>query len=153
MLRRHWMTACCLALAAVAGCGRDDARDTGATGGAGTATAAPAAERLEVQGIRLGNAIGADKAVTTETDDFKPTETIYAVVSTRGTAPSATLRAVWTYQDGQVVDEQTQTIAPTGAANTEFHVSKPSGWPTGEYKVEVFLDGRSVGTKDFDVKK
>ena len=36
--------------------------------------------------IRLGNAIGADKRVTNETEDFRPTETIYASVATTGIA-------------------------------------------------------------------
>jgi len=57
------------------------------------------------------------------------------------------------YQDGQIVDESTQTIAPTGAARTEFHISKPDGWPAGKYKLEVLLNGTSAGTKDFDVQR
>ena len=54
-------------------------------------------------------------------------------------------------RDGQVVNESTQTIAPTGDARTEFHISKPDGWPSGKYKLEVFLNGSSAATKDFEV--
>jgi hypothetical protein len=52
-----------------------------------------------------------------------------------------------------VVDESTQNIAPTGSAATvtEFHLSKPDGWPAGGYKVEVLLNGTSAGTRDFKV--
>ena len=65
---------------------------------------------------------------------------------------SASLKARWTYEDGQVVDESAQTIAPTGgAAVTEFHISKPTGWPVGSYKVEVLLDGAPAGSKNFKV--
>ena len=32
---------------------------------------------------------------------------------------------------GQVVDETTQTIVPTGNDATEFHVAKPGGLPAG----------------------
>jgi uncharacterized protein YfaS (alpha-2-macroglobulin family) len=66
-------------------------------------------------------------------------------------APTATLKARWTYQDGQVVNESTQTIAATGDARTEFHISKPDGWPAGKYKLEVLVNGSSAATKDFEV--
>jgi uncharacterized protein YfaS (alpha-2-macroglobulin family) len=107
---------------------------------------------VKVSDVTLGRAIGGDKAVTDKTDNFKPNDTIYASVTTDGTAASSSLRARWTYSDGQVVNESTRTIAPNGRAGTEFHIAKPDGWPLGNYQVEVFLDGRSVETKKFEVK-
>ena len=50
-------------------------------------------------------------------------------------------------------DESTQTIAPAGDARTEFHISKPDGWPTGKYTLEVFLNGSSAATKDLEVDR
>jgi hypothetical protein len=107
---------------------------------------------VTVATVELGNQIGADKRVTQQLTSFAPKDTIYATVVTNGSAPSATLTAKWTYQDGQVVNESTQTIAPNGPAATEFHISKPDGWPAGTYRVEVSLNGRSAGTKEFEVK-
>ncbi len=107
---------------------------------------------VRVTDVTLGRAIGGDKAVTDKTDDFQPNDTIYASVATEGTAASASLRARWTYGDGQVVDEATRTIAPGGRALTEFHIAKPDGWPPGDYQVEIFLDGKSAETKKFEVK-
>jgi len=64
------------------------------------------------------------------------------------------LHAKWTFGDsGQVVKEEDLDIAPTGPANTEFHISKPSGWPVGKYKVEISADGAVAASKDFEVKK
>jgi len=107
---------------------------------------------VKVTDVTLGRAIGGDKAVTDKTDNFKPNDTIYASVATEGTAASASLRARWTYGDGQVVDETTRTIAPNGRAMMEFHIAKPDGWPLGNYQVEIFLDGTSAETKKFEVK-
>jgi len=149
MNRRLWLAPLC-AVALVAGACNRDTADTGAAGGTGTMSAPAAA--VAVDEIRTGKTIGADNRVVEETNDFAPTETIYASVRTTGTAPSATLVAKWTFQDGQVVSEDSRTIAPNGAAVTEFHTSQPAGLPKGNYKVEVSLDGRSVGTKDFEVK-
>ena len=49
--------------------------------------------------------------------------------------------------------EGSETIAPTGPSVTEFHISKPSGWPIGKYKVEISADGTPATTKEFEVKK
>jgi hypothetical protein len=62
------------------------------------------------------------------------------------------LAAKWTYQDGQTVNESSQSIAPTGPAATAFQVAKPDGFPAGKYKVEITKDGVSAGTREFEVK-
>lgn len=45
------------------------------------------------------------------------------------------------------MDETEQTIAPTGESATEFHISKPDGWPAGKYRVEILLNGATVQTR------
>jgi hypothetical protein len=117
-----------------------------------TTPAPPAPAPVAVASVDLGTAVGPDQKVTTPATEFAPTDTIYAAVSTTGSAANAVLNAKWTYQDGQTVNESSQTIAPNGAAVTTFHISKPDGWPAGTYKVEVSLDGSPVATKDFSVK-
>ena len=107
---------------------------------------------VTVTAVEMGRAVGGDKRVTDKTDEFKPNDVIYASVVTSGTSANSTLKARWTYQDGQVVEESEQAIAPTGDAATEFHISKPDGWPAGKYRVEVFLDGSPTQAKDFTVK-
>ena len=106
---------------------------------------------VRVTDVDLGRTLGADKRVTDKTDSFKPNETVFVSVTTEGSASSATLKARWTYEGDQLVQESSQTIAPTGPAVTEFHVAKPDGWPKGSYKVEVFLNGNSVETESFKV--
>jgi hypothetical protein len=115
------------------------------------APSAPAA--VTVTSINLGKAIGPDKKVTAPTDSFAKGDTIYAAVDTAGSG-DATLKAKWTYHKGDktaVVDESTQTIKATGPATTEFHVSKPDGWPAGDYQVELTLNDKPAGTKKFSV--
>jgi hypothetical protein len=115
-----------------------------------TPPAAPAG--VAVTSVDLGTAVGPDQKVTSPTTTFGPKDTIYAAVSTSGSATNATLGAKWSYQDGQTVNDSSQTIAPTGPAVTTFHISKPDGWPAGNYKVEISLDGKAVSSKDFEVK-
>jgi hypothetical protein len=132
-----------LAAALSAACARSS-ENPGATGTAGTA--------VRVSKIDIGRSLAADKTINDSTGSFKPNDTIYASIATEGAAATATLKARWTYQEGQVVNESTQTLAPTGDARTEFHISKSDGWPTGKYKLEVFLNGSSAATRDFQVE-
>ena len=118
---------------------------------ADTAAAAPAP--FAVSDVTLGKAIGADKRVASPSTTFGPKDTIYASVATTGSAPSKTLSAKWTFQDGQTVKADSQSIAPTGPAVTEFHLSKKSAWPAGKYKVEISVDAVSSKNKDFEIKK
>ena len=111
--------------------------------------AAPAPFALS--SVSLGKQIGADKKVAEDLAVFAPADTIYASVSTTGVSPSTTLKARWTYEDGQLVNESQQTIAPTGPSVTEFHIAKPSGWPAGKYQVEISSAGGTL-TKPFEVR-
>ena len=117
-----------------------------------TANGPAAAGVVRVTQLDLGRSLAADKGIADKTTDFRPTDTIYLSVETDGSASQASLAAKWTYQDGQVVKESNENIAPTGKARTEFHISKPDGWPAGKYAVAVTLNGAAAGTKDFEVK-
>jgi hypothetical protein len=135
------LTLCLTALVALAACGRGDrAGETTRTDG------------VRVTDVTLGRAIGGDRAITDRTETFGPNDTIYASVTTDGTAESVTLRARWTFEDGQVVDESTRTISPHGQERTEFRISKPDGWPAGKYTLEVFVNDRSAESKNFQVR-
>jgi hypothetical protein len=118
-----------------------------------TTTTMPAP--VSVTAVTLGNAIGPDKKVVAASETFGPKDTIYASVDTMGTG-HAKLRAVWTFVKGEKtakVDETTVELDATGPTVNEFHVSKPSGWPKGDYRLEIFLGDTSTPamTKTFKV--
>ena len=116
---------------------------------------APAPAAVTVSSAQLGNAIGADKKVMAAGEAFAPKDTIYASVETAGSG-TATLKSKWTYiaKDGKSVPvkEDTMQIQATGPAVNEFHVSKPDGWPAGNYQVEILLNDQVVQTKKYSVK-
>ena len=126
-------------------------------GCSGSAAPPPATQSaLSVADIDVGRSVATDKTIADKTETFRPGDTFYVAVKTVGSAPTATLVAHWSYEDGQRISEATQTIAPSGPAVTEFHVSRPNGpgdgWPTGNYKVEIVLNGVSAGTEKFKVQ-
>ena len=138
----------------LAACGKKEEPAPAAAPPAASAPApAPAAPaEVAVASVDLGSAVGPDQKVTTPTTTFGPKDTIYAAVSTTGSSSNATLAAKWSYQDGQTVNDSSQTIAPNGPAVTTFHISKPDGWPAGNYKVEISLNGKVASSKDFTVQ-
>jgi hypothetical protein len=108
---------------------------------------------LRVSDVEIGRRIGSDKRINDQTDDFAVRDTIYVSVVTEGASSGSRIAAKWTYNDKQVVDSSSQTISPAGGTTvTEFHITKPTAWPKGKYKVEIRLDGVAAGTKDFEVK-
>ena len=133
------------ALAACSGGG--DAEKSGDQTGGNTAQSAS----LKVGTIQLGKAVGPDRKVTAETDEFTPFETVYASVSTVGSAQNATVTARWSTADGQSVGETTQSVTQNGEVWSEFHVSRPGGFPKGKYKVEILVNGAPAGSEEFTI--
>jgi hypothetical protein len=115
-----------------------------------------AAATASVVSVDLGNAVGPDMKVTTPMTTFGKKDTVIAAVTTSTSDPLATvpgkLGAKWTFQDGQVVNDESKDVNFTGTGVTDFQVAKPDGWPAGNYKVEISLDGNLVQSKDFSVK-
>ena len=109
-------------------------------------------QEVQVSRVELGRGMGSDKMVTDLTAEFRPNETVYATVVTTAAPANTELTARWTYQDGQVVEETKQMVAPGSESASEFHISKPDGWPAGKYKLEVLVNGTPAATKEFEVK-
>lgn len=119
---------------------------------ASTAGMAPAnAAAVTLSTVELGSTVDASNKILASGTSFAPKDTIYASVDTSGSG-SATLAAKWSYQDGQTVHEDSKTLNATGPETTAFMISKPSGLPAGNYKVDISLNGSQVASKAFTVK-
>ena len=142
-----------LTLAVCAACGKKDGDNTQTSAGTIGGTTNATTSAVRVADVTVGRGLGTDKRVSMETTDFRPADTVYASVHTTGTGSNTQITARWTFEDGQQVDERTESISPTGDAYTEFHVAKPSGWPAGKYTVHILINGQEATSKDFTVKK
>jgi hypothetical protein len=120
-------------------------------------TPAVPAVPLKVVTLAIGKSVGSDHKVAVELDTFGPVDTVYAAVGTTGSSPGAKLTARWASVSRSGAEkpagDETKTIAPTGDTVTEFHLVNPGGLATGDYKIEILLDGQSVATKAFRVAK
>ncbi len=114
----------------------------------------PSAMPVSVIAVDLGTAVGADNKVATSMSTFGAKDTIHAAVTTDGAASNTSLAVKWTFagEKPMTVNEESKTLNTTGPATTEFHISKPDGFPVGKYKVEISLNGAFVQSRDFEVK-
>ena len=119
------------------------------------ATPAPATAGTTFTSVELGNGVNASGNALSGAPmtTFGAKDTIYALVATNsGSATPAKISARWTFGGSTLVNESTRDVAATGNSVTEFHISKPDGWPAGKYSVAISIDGKPVGSKDFEVK-
>lgn len=113
------------------------------------ASDAPAA--VTFGSVELGSTVDASNKILASGSSFAPKDTIYASVDTSGSG-TATLDAKWSDQNGQTVHEDSKTLQSTGPQTTAFMISKPSGFPAGNYKLDISLNGSQVASKDFSIK-
>jgi hypothetical protein len=106
---------------------------------------------LTVETIQIGRSLNEDQSIAAQATTFKPNETIYvsALNSARG---DGTVKVRW-YMGTQLLSEREKQVKFQGAGATEFNISSATGFPVGDYRVEVFVDGQPVGTRNFDVRE
>ncbi len=114
-------------------------------------TAACRRSPLEVSTIQLGRALSADNQIGSHTTVFRPDDTIYVSVLTTATG-AGTIGVRWMYGD-RLISDPSKDVSYKGPAATEFHIQNSGGFPPGNYSVEAFLDGESVGRRTFTVER
>jgi len=106
---------------------------------------------LRVTTIQTGKSLNSDKSVGNHTTRFKPDDTMFASVLTDGPG-SGTIGVRWRYA-GRLVSEETKSVSYRDHAATEFHIQNSSGFPDGEYTVEILVDGQPFATRSLKVEK
>ena len=113
------------------------------------------APAVQITDAQLAAQIGEDLLPIVPTELFKPIDTIYLSISTiASTDTPGSLGVAWryTYQgEQQAVHSEGKELIFSGAGVTVFQMSKPDGWPDGEYSAEIFLNGKSERRLKFKV--
>jgi hypothetical protein len=98
-----------------------------------------------------------DKEGKDATTTFAPTDTFYSVVNLANAPDDTKVRAVWTAVSAEGIDpnKQLQEVPITsGDAQLNFKLTNSADWPTGKYRIDLYLnDGKDpVKTLDFEVR-
>lgn len=105
---------------------------------------------LVFEALQTGKSLNSDNSVGIQGTRFKPNETMYVSVLTKGSG-KGTIQAKWTYR-GAVVYEGTKDVSYQGSAATEFHMQYAGKLPVGDYVVEILIDGQPVVSRTLEVK-
>jgi hypothetical protein len=105
---------------------------------------------LSLTNIQIGRSLNQDRSISSITTLFKPSETVYVSVQT--SAGKGVVSVKWMFGT-HVIDQPSKTVDYDGPSSTEFHLQNSGGFPPGDYSVEVFIDGVSVGTRAFKVDR
>jgi hypothetical protein len=117
---------------------------------AGLGAACGPSEPLRVARLQLGKSLNPDNSVGTHTTRFKPDDTVY--VSLLSDDPGYGTVTVRWLLNGQVVSEAKRDVSYTRAAATEFHLQNSGGFPHGNYRVEILINGEPAGSREFRVE-
>ena len=105
---------------------------------------------LRVDTIQLGRSLNPDSSVAEHATTFRRNDTVYVAVLTAA-GGKGTIGVKWSY-GGQVIDQPQKEVSYRDAAATSFNLVNSGGFPPGNYSVEVFVDGQSAGSRNFNVQ-
>lgn len=106
---------------------------------------------ISIVALELGKGLADDKRVAEAISQFGSGDTIHASVNTQGDGTGKKLGARWTYQDGALVHEESVDMVGSDSIYA-FKISNSNPWPTGNYKVEISLDGQPLQSREFSVQ-
>jgi hypothetical protein len=106
---------------------------------------------LQLETIQTGKSLNSDHSVGTLATRFKPDDTLFVSVLTKGPG-AGKIGVKWTYS-GRLVSEDSRDVSYRDNAATEFHIKNSGGFPAGDYGVEVLIDGKSIATRPLKVEK
>ena len=98
-----------------------------------------------------------DEAGANQTTVFSTTDDFYVHFDVAGIEAGTPFQSRWYALDIEGEDPNTpfQTIDYTyeeGISNIYFQLTNASGWPVGNYKVEIYMNGTKVGEQTFSVQ-
>ena len=100
-----------------------------------------------------------DKDGKNVTTTYSPTDVFYAVADLANAPQGTKVEAKWTAVNAADTEPnlefQTQTLditEETFSGTIYFELSNDEGWPTGQYKVDLYLNDALAQTAEFNVQ-
>ena len=113
---------------------------------------------MEIIEVKLANAIDDKGVPVTETQQFSPSETVYATIKLNYQITGNSLKALWKDSAEKVISEVEYDIPNDyykGSSYIWFMLQLTGGQAgtvsPGKYKVEIYLNDSLYGTYDFEV--
>ncbi|MDP9074698.1 MAG: hypothetical protein M3N98_11080 [Actinomycetota bacterium] len=120
----------------------------------GTHTTTSAAGGPQITRIQLAQDYQNGQAVN-PTTNFPPNSTFHAVIQVTGAVAGTKVKTSWTAvdangQQNQLIDEKEVDVSTDGPIDAYLTLPRP--WPTGQYKVDVYLNNTLDRSIPFNVQ-
>lgn len=123
------------------------------------ATASVAAGEVRLRSIELSTDVTGDDFTAVNVTERFATDTavIHGVARVEGALANSVLKGVWISIDAisvpnYEIDSAEVKVPRNGPASGHFSLSRPNnGWPAGHYRLDVYVDGRLLGSKGFSI--
>lgn len=113
----------------------------------------PAPPAPSIADVVLAKGFDASWNAVEPTTAFKPKDRINALVKTANAVPGNAVAATWWYvKTNQIVKSDTIALVQPGTNNTQFFIERAKGWPTGDYRLDVTLNGGAPRSTAFQVQ-
>jgi hypothetical protein len=89
------------------------------------------------------------------TKTFSPDEPFYCIVELSNAPNDTKVRALWTAVKAEGAEPNTEideAKTTSGSGQLQFNLSNEGPWPTGDYKVELYLNDAKKPTKTLEFK-
>lgn len=156
---RAALAAALTASLALSACDRDRADGAATTAPAPVVTApatpppvATPISAVQVSAVTLGTSAGADLRIPVPMTAFASSDRIVVSIDTSGAANNTELTTRLVYQDGQTAGDQTERITSSGDETTNMTFTNANGWPTGNYRAEIWVDGNQAQVREFAIR-
>jgi hypothetical protein len=96
-----------------------------------------------------------DEAGDARVTSFAQDADFFAQVDLQNAPDDTALKAVWTAVEAQDTDPNlviTETEFITGSGLVNFNLTNENLWPTGKYKVDIYMGGQLAQTLEFEVR-
>jgi hypothetical protein len=123
---------------ALVGCGKKEEPKPAAQ----AVQAPPPAPAPAIADVVLAKGFDAAWNAVNPTTTFKPSDRINAVVKTLDAVQGNKVAATWWYvKTNQLIKSDTIALIQNGANHTQFFIERAKGWPVGDYRLDVSLNG------------
>ena len=87
-------------------------------------------------------------------DTYTQDEIFYCIIELTDAQPDTTVKAVWTAVNiaGNDPNMEIDSYEMTGESFMTFNLTGKDSWPTGDYRIEIYLNGVDQGYLDFKVQ-
>ncbi len=81
------------------------------------------------------------------------TNDIYLSVEVQNITPEDELKVIWTFlETGNIIEEQISSVDQAGSGDINFNIHIAEGFPEGNYKADVYLNGILKENLSFSVR-